>query len=231
MSERAGLDFSKREKWFAEKIFKPFLEEKKRLFEYDKNLYYFLTSLLWRGLLSELENRDYVKEKYYGSLLEVEREWKDYLRGGATPVKFSDVNLFLTDSIRAHNINVTGLDYYITRTLDFTIFASSDGSFVAIYCKFLRFMVWSVIKDIHTNINSELQIRPSLGFIHFPQHIHDAYMIENVIQRVRVIESIPGASEHQQEKIFQEVKKNTRKFINSDAARAIFNDLNNLDQS
>ncbi|WP_182995363.1 hypothetical protein [Pelobium manganitolerans] len=56
-------------------------------------------------------------------------------------------------------------------------------------------------------------------------------MIENVIQRVRVIESIPGASEHQQEKIVQEVKKNTQKFISSDAARAIFNDLNNLDQS
>ncbi|RKD15169.1 hypothetical protein BCY91_06520 [Pelobium manganitolerans] len=83
----------------------------------------------------------------------------------------------------------------------------------------------------HTNINSEPQIRPSRGFIHFPQHIHDAHMIENVIQRVRVIESIPGASEHQQEKIVQEVKKNTQKFISSDAARAIFNDLNNLDQS
>ena len=229
LSERAELEFSKREKWFAEKIFKPFLDEKRCLLEYDENLYYFLVSLLWRGLISELDKINYKNESYYNTLLDVEKEWREYLKGGAVPTRYFDVNLFLTEPIWQHNLEQSGVGYYFTRTLDITVFANDDGSFIAVYCKFLRFMVWAVIKDIRPNINSDLIINPNHGFIHFPQQIPDAYMLKNAIKRVGVIESLPGVSESQKEKIYEEIKRNPDSLFNSDAGRAIRNDWDNLD--
>jgi hypothetical protein len=42
--------FSKRERWFCEKVFVPYLKENEVVFQYDESLFYFLVSLLWRVL-------------------------------------------------------------------------------------------------------------------------------------------------------------------------------------
>lgn len=53
--------FSAKERWFANKLFYPYMEENKDEFEYDENLYYFLTSLSWRSLY--LDIMDYIENQ------------------------------------------------------------------------------------------------------------------------------------------------------------------------
>lgn len=230
LSDQAEQEFSKREKWFAENIFKDYQENKKKSFQYDENLYYFLISLLWRGLHTELELSDTSQLSYYSLLLKVEEEWRNFLIDQKTPTTFNDVNLFLTDNIKSHNINATGLDYYFTRTFDIATLADPTGSCIFMYCKFMKFIVWATIKDIHPNINKDLIISPQKGSIHFPQNVADGYILEGLIQRVKEIESLPQPSARQLAKIEQDVLKNPDVIYKSDAGKSILNDLQNLDK-
>lgn len=225
LSQKAELDFSKKEKWFAENIFKPFLENGQSSFVYDENLYFFLLSVLWRGLLHQLELPEINKEPNLKILLKVEQEWKSYLSGKGRPKEFRDVNLFLADGIASHDTGVTGVDYYFTRTIDFTILADDSGQCIYVYCKFLRFIIWSTVKDVHPNLNTELIIKREGGAINYPQKIQDAYIMQSLLERVRIIESLPGPSEAQMDKIMAEVVKNPDSLFQSRAGRAIFNDF------
>ncbi len=46
--------FSEKETWFANKVFHPYLKKEKTIFEYDKNLAYFITSVNWRSLYLDI---------------------------------------------------------------------------------------------------------------------------------------------------------------------------------
>lgn len=63
LSFEAEQAFSKREKWFAENIFVPYLSRKYKL-QYDNNLYYFAISFLWRVIHLELRSNDLSKKWY-----------------------------------------------------------------------------------------------------------------------------------------------------------------------
>lgn len=225
LSQRAELDFSKKEKWFAENIFKPFLEDNQSSFVYDGDLYFFLISLLWRGLLHQLELPEISNNPNLKILLKVEQEWKHFLSGKDQVKDFSDVNLFLSDEIAEHNTGIPGLDYYFTRTIDFTILSDDSGQCIYVYCKFLRFIIWATVRDVHPNINTELIIKKEGGTINFPQKINDAYIIQSLLERIKIIESLPGPSEAQLNKIFEEIARNPDTLFKSSAGRAILNDF------
>ena len=63
LSREAEQEFAKRENWFAEKIFRPYLSGKVKL-EYTSDLYYFAISFLWRILISELETTKDINKKW-----------------------------------------------------------------------------------------------------------------------------------------------------------------------
>lgn len=229
LSHQAEQDFSIREKWFAENFFRRFMDDGQRVFPYDENLYYFLISVLWRGLLHQLELPEIYGNPQLKVLNETEAEWRNYLVENKTPPRFSDVNLLLTDHIKTHDTGVTGLDYYFTRMIDFTILADDSGQCIYVYCKFLKFVVWATIRDVRPNINKELIISKNGGILRYPQSVPDTYMIQCLIKRAESIAAMPGPSDTQQDKIIEEIKKNPDTLYKSAVGAAIFNDWR-LDQ-
>src|SRR5690606_19444670 len=100
-----------------------------------------------------------------------------------------------------------------------------SGQCIYVYCKFLRFIIWSTVKDVRPNLNTELIIKKEGGAINYPQKIQDAYIMQSLLERVRIIESLPRPSEAQMDKIMAEVVKNPDSLFQSRAGRAIFNDF------
>lgn len=140
LSHEAEQFFSGKEKWFSEHVFRPFLEKGQSNFQYDENLYYFLISVLWRGLLHQLELPSIYNDRALDILNEVESDWREYLADESKLLKFPDVNLWLTDNILSHDTGVMGLDYYFTRTIDFTVISDEKGDYISVYGKFLKFV-------------------------------------------------------------------------------------------
>lgn len=70
--------FNKAETYFANKIFYPVINDRIEEFDYDERLRYFIISLFWRTLKDSLYE-DVVRTKWFGKLLEIEKDWADYL--------------------------------------------------------------------------------------------------------------------------------------------------------
>lgn len=166
LSNRAEQEFSKREKWFAEHVFLPYLEQNAKSLPYNENLYYFALSFLWRLLVVNLSHPAIIHQPFYPLLQEAELEWRLFLRDFIFPTVHPKVYLFFTDRIKSHNVPVQGLDHYVTRTLDSTIVFNEEGTFVAVYGKFLRFVFWGVLKSVlkfTDKVSNTGQIHDCLG--------------------------------------------------------------------
>lgn len=231
LSEKAEQLFSKSEKWFSEKVFIEYLENKKLVFDYDEHLFYFAISYLWRILLLELDTPIIQNQTYYNRLKEVEKEWRFFLKDYKYPNNFNTINLLLTDRVKSHNLDAQGVDYYFTRIIDSTIVANDNGSQLVIYGKFLRFIFWAVIDENGPIENRELKINPYKGQIRFPQEFRDENMGGFFVNRIKQIDALPKPSINQQEKISQEIDKDFKKVISSDAGESLLNDYYNLNSN
>jgi len=225
LSFEAEQALSIREKWFAENIFVPYLSKKYQL-QYDQNLYYFALSFLWRVIHLELRSKDLSKKWYYSKILEVEKEWRNYLTNITIPQNFHNVNIVFTDRIENNNSNIKGADFYLTRALDATIVDNKPKSFLLVYGKFNRFIFYSVVKS--PPINDELydvEINPNGGILEIPQNI-DYYPFNSFFSnRMRGIEKLPKASSSQQDLIEKEILKNPNRFWDSDLGQSLMNDI------
>lgn len=224
---KAEQKFSKSEKWFAENIFKPYLNEKFTL-EYDENLYYFAISFLWRVIQLELRTSktDFTKKWYYQKLIEAEKEWKEFLKHKTIPKNHHNANMLLTSRLKNNNSGIKGVDFYFTRALDATIVSNETKTTLLIYGKFNRFIFWSTILSApYTDELFEVEINPNKGIIEVPQQV-EFYPINSFISnRLRGVEKMPKASEAQQQKIEEEILKNIDDFWNSDLGESLDNDL------
>lgn len=229
LSSRAEQEFGRREKWFSEHIFLPYLEQNMKSLLYDENLYYFAISFLWRVLVVNLSHPAISKQPFYSLLQEAENEWRLFLRDLTFPTAHSKAHLFFTDRIKAHNVPVKGLDHYVTRALDSTIVFNEDGTFVAVYGKFLRFVFWGVLKGGDESKIKDLLIDPIGGKMTIPQRFEEMTMTTFFGTRVRELEALPKSTESQQQKILEEMKKNDGAFFKTDAGQSMLNDLHNLD--
>jgi len=229
LSEKAEQEFSKREKWFAENIFREYIIKKKLLFDYNENLFYFTVSLLWRVLLLQLDHHAVIKQPFIGVLHEVEKEWKEFLRGYKYPINYDRFYLFFTDRVKSHNIDAKGVDYYMTRALDSTIVYNDNQTFLAVYGKFTRFVFWGVIKGGEETKISDLKINPIGGKLRVPQKFDDTVMTSFFMNRIKEFEFLPKPSNKQHKKIIDEILKDKEGFFKSDAGQSIRNDHLNLD--
>lgn len=224
LSADAEQEFSKRERWFANNIFFPYQKGEKNKFEYDENLGYFVVSVLWRVLLGQMDHDSVSKESKLDFLSEVAEEWKDFLANGKKPVKFTDLNIFLTDRLASTpSTNNRIADVYFSRAIDATVIANKNCTTVGIYVKFLRFVVWSIVKGEPTK-GKGIKINLSKGSLSTPQIINDDYFGNFLFHRVQELESLPSMSKQQEQKTIDEIIKNEDKFWNSDAAHALMND-------
>lgn len=101
--------FSSSERYFANTIFYPYKKDKKDKFDYDKRLFYFLTSLSWRSLYLDIV--DFVKEKnlkidVLEKMIQSEKIMRDFLLSGRDNIGNIEHHIFFFDRI----MNVEAVD-------------------------------------------------------------------------------------------------------------------------
>ena len=96
--------FSAKETWFANCIFNPYVDKKERLFDYDKRLSYFITSVSWRTLYLDLDkfcrDSDFDQETLL-TLLRAEQTMRDYLLGRRDDLDDIQNHIFFLDRIQS----------------------------------------------------------------------------------------------------------------------------------
>lgn len=227
LSEKAEAEFSKREKWFSENIFRPYLEEKKTILSYDENLLYFTISYLWRTLIVLLRNNELDNHWGLEIILEAENEWRDFLSSYKYPKKHDRFYLLLTDRIKHHTLDSKYVDFYFTRVFDFTTVSNENQTFLGVYAKFNRFVFWGILKGGNEDQLVDTKINPIKGKIKIPQQLEDQVILSFFINRINVMENLPKPSEVQQEKIGEEFDKNFEAFKNSDMFDSLNSDFKN----
>ncbi|WP_241285468.1 hypothetical protein [Chryseobacterium arthrosphaerae] len=225
LSWKAEQDFSKREKWFAENIFRPHLSGNKVL-KYDDNLYYFSISFLWRILISELEStKDIDKKWYYNLLIDAENEWREFLLTGKTPEKFNKVCLLLTDRVEYNPTELKGVDFYLTRIFDGTIVDNKPQTCLLMYGKFNKFIFWAVLKEYgDENTLHDVLINPNGGVINIPQNLEYFPICSFLGNRIQTVANMSLPNSEQQKKIEEELLRD-KEFWEKELGKSLLNDL------
>ncbi len=226
LGKRAEQDFSKRENWFAQNIFRKFLESDENLC-YDENLYYFAVSFLWRVLAYNLKRDSTIGERwYFDTIKKVEEEWRDFLTSNKFPRSFDKIYILTTDRVLSHDSDLEGVDFYMTRTFDSTIVDNEAQTTLMVYGKFSRFIFWSVIKEYgDENQIEKFKIDPIKGQLSRDNDLSYFPLSSFLYNRMKEIEELPKPSEAQQDKIVSEVKKDIEGFEKSDLGESIMNDF------
>ncbi|MBE9463653.1 hypothetical protein ACFP1I_12025 [Dyadobacter subterraneus] len=115
LCQEAETEFSKRETWFTNNIFYPYLAGDKKHLKYDNNLFYFTVSMLWRVLIDQIEDPNIQCEPYLARLKEVALDWQRFLRGEKELPANRKVYIYLTGRVAHHNIDSDEVDYYMTK--------------------------------------------------------------------------------------------------------------------
>lgn len=224
LSDKAELEFSKRERWFVNNIFLPYFKDEKKSFDYDEQFAYFTISLLWRVLVDQFDEPAIYNDNRFKFLGEVKDEWKLFLSKGIFPRTYNDLNVFLTDRVNSHSTSGINVDLYLSRIIDATIVSNDKGTKVAIYAKFLRFIFWGIVKGEPNNcMNTKINFIK--GTLVTPQKVKDDFFGNFLNNRIQEIDKMPKPSAKQQEAIISEVIKNENSFWNSDAGLAMINDF------
>jgi hypothetical protein len=227
LSVEAENEFSKREKWFSENIFKPYLEDNKKELNYDENLFYFTVSYLWRTLIVLLKNNELDNHWGLNIIKDAEKEWREFLSSYKYPKNYDKLYLQLTDRIEHHTIDSQYVDFYFTRVMDFTTVSNENQTFLGVYAKFNRFIFWGILKGGNDEQLAEIKINPISGRLDIPQQLQDQVILSFYLNRLKQMENSQKPSSLQKEKIEEEIYKDVEGFLNSDIYESMKSDNNN----
>ena len=216
--------FSRREKWFSEQVFIPYLDHSSRAMAYDESLYYFLVSVLWRVLKRDLSEGD-GNHWYQQPVLHAEAEWREYLLHGVAPTTFADIHVFLTDIGSPNKPQpIVNFNRYMARAVDGTIASSSNTCFV--YAKFSRFLVFGAITPFDQTLFVNTKVNQSGGTLAIPQELLDGRIGEFLLDRARTQYqmTVTGMSDRQKQIIAEALGKELPRILNSDLGRSILAD-------
>jgi hypothetical protein len=179
--------FSKREKWFANHVFRPYINDNTLEFDYDENLFYFSISLLWRLLYLNRSNfNGDIVNCLIGRALE---DWRLFLSGEREkPNEFFNIYIAPTrpESFTFCDISIDGNKLsYIKREFDFNILETNTSNDYAVYCKFPYFILWGVLKrDDNLHINYGYRINPLRGKMDFHEFKLNPIIEDFIFQRM-----------------------------------------------
>src|SRR5690554_4555216 len=129
--------------------------------------------------------------------------------------------MFITDHrVRSHNLPFEGVDYYMTRAVDGTIF--SMGGFLSIYVKFGRFIFYSILNGRGANRLKLGRVHPIKGEIPIPTPLNDKLIGNILYNRIAVFNKIEQPSTKQQG-IIEDTLINSLDF-NSDLGKSLMQD-------
>lgn len=224
LSEKAEQEFSKRERWFANNIFYPYMGQKKTRFNYSEDFAYFIVSLLWRVIKDQLKHSVILNNENLEFLKEVEAEWHGFLSAFQFPINYNDLNVFLTDRVSSHNTKGIDINLYLTRAIDATIVANDKYTNVGVYVKFLRFIFWSVVKGNPNNC-PDVKVQFHSGTLKIPQELSDDFIGNFINNRIEQFDNRPKPSEAQQKIISDEMLNCEDSFWTSDGGQAMLKDF------
>ncbi len=140
--------FSVHEKYFAETIFRPFMNSNTPVIEYNSHLLKFGVSLSWRILINSISSPKN-NHKHVQELKEAEKNWRDYLLSNDLLHGYEHHMLMLKYVEGAPKISGTDMDinWYFFRTIDATIVQNQNESFV--FVKLPGFSFFSAVKPKH----------------------------------------------------------------------------------
>ncbi|MCK9410723.1 MAG: hypothetical protein M0Q53_00385 [Prolixibacteraceae bacterium] len=216
LSEEAEQLFGKREKWFAENIFRKYLDNTFLQMTYDENLFYFAISMLWRILVLELELPDAKSFKFYNTQLDAEKQWRNFLLHGVYPYDYDKVHLILIDNVIDHTMPSQSVDYYLTRLMDGTTVFNEKFNYCSMYAKFSKFIFWSFLLGDDEDKMLNTKINPIKGTIGIPQRCDSIQILSFIPHRIRLIDDMLFASDKQQDIIVDEILKNNDHYQDSE---------------
>jgi len=221
LSEEAEQLFSKSEKWFAENIFRKYLDNSFIQMTYDENLFYFAISMLWRILVLEIEHPNNKSFKFRDTLIDTEKQWRNFLLNGIYPKDYDKIHLILTDNVVYHTMPSQSVDYYLTRMMDGTTVFNEKFRYCSMYAKFSKFIFWSFLLENDEYKMSNTKINPIKGTIGIPQKFDSIQILSFIPHRIRLIDNMELASDKQQEIILEEILKNKEHYLNSELADSL----------
>ena len=221
LSEEAEQLFSKREKWFAENIFRKYLNDRFIQMSYDENLFYFAISILWRILILDIEQPDAQSFKFYNTQIDVEKQWRNFLLNGVYPYDYDKIHLILTDDVIDHTMPSQNVDYFFTRLMDGTTVFNEEFNFCSMYAKFSKFIFWSFLLGDDEKEMSNTKINPIKGTIGFPQKFDSNQILSFFSHRMRLLDNMEFASEKQQDIILEDILKNKAHYEESELSKSM----------
>lgn len=212
------LNFSKSEKWFAENIFYPHINERAKFLDYDNRLSKFIISVLWRYLLFCKSNNENYNE-------EVFNDWQSYLINNTKP-KYDNIHLMLLpDEWGIDGQPNKYVNRYFYRVSDMNVIKNSNTEII--YAKFSRFIIFLDVNKTEdyfrgTNISFEN------GTIPFAQFISDNSITKYFVDRAEDVYNLTFSriSQKEKEKIQKVLLNNQTEFFKSDLGKTIYKDLN-----
>ena len=209
--------FSKYEKWFADNIFFPHLNNDQRFLEYDENLGNFIISVLWRRLLiNKIDGEQFYDDVFYN--------WKSYLDKNK-PLKFDNIHLLFLGDKWGNNVQPNQyVSRYFNRATDTNI-AEIDGEKI-VFAKFSRFLVFAKL-DSETKKFRGTNVLLKKSRFPFVQFIDNGMFSLFFLDRAEKIYqlALSKISPQEQEKIVTEINKTHQEFWNSDAGKSVSSDL------
>lgn len=227
LCRQCEVRLSAREKWFAENIFHPYIDQGQTLFSYGKELYQFCLSVLWRVLVEFLVDQSPAVLGNHSELcIEVRNRWGSVLLGNHEPIADDQVHLLMTDIgtedgiVPARNWN-----RYIARAADMDVVFNTNRAFV--YVKFARFLLFGAVTPLQESLMVGTKILPNGGELRIPQQMKDGAIGEFLVNRADVTCDLvrDGLSERQRRLIRQSFEENYYKIHGSDLWKALKSDF------
>jgi len=215
--------FASKEQYFSKNIFFPYLKNRPSKFEYSRDLYYFLISVLWRVLISRLKVYKNEHKHFAQEIKKSEEEWRLFLLGKEA-LPNQDVHLFVTDIIKEFAIPVKNFNRYMVRALDGTVISNSSECYV--YVKLSRFCVFTPLTEYDKSKWINTKILNGDGIWSSPQEIRDGRIGDFFIDRIKLgfRKLHENISEKQRRNMSEYQKKNINKIINSELGEVLFYD-------
>lgn len=210
--------FSTFEKYFSEKIFYPFHEQKIRSFEYDSNLELFLISVSWRVL--KMQSEDYkLKEPQFSSHLDkAELDWREFLLGKRQSISPYENHLCFLDYVENAVSMARELNWYNLHSIDCSIVGNSER--VWVYVKFPWMFFVSSINPTKLDGWEGTEIKEK-GTITTGITIKDGIFGEFLVDRAKLAlhSSEPIPEQLMEKRLKRALEKNPDRYFGSEAFR------------
>lgn len=210
--------FSTFEKYFSEKIFYPFHEQKIRSFDYDCNLELFLISVSWRVLKMQCEDYKLKEPQFSSHLDKAELHWREFLLGKKQSISPYENHLCFLDYVKNSESMPREINWYNLHSIDCSIVGNSERAWV--YVKFPWMFFVSSIYPTKLDGWEGTEIKEK-GTIASPVTIKDEAFGEFLLDRAKLAlnSSEPIPEQLMEKRIKRALEKDPDKYFGSEAFR------------